>query len=130
MNTIATTLIGSVSSILDKFVSDKDLNAKLNHELFMAIHSIDVAQTKINIEEAKSGSWFVNSWRPATAWLCLLGLLWHTLLLPVVVTVTSAFGVVLELPAFEIEILIPLLMGMLGLGSLRSFEKSRGVARK
>ena len=130
MNTVATTLIGSVSSILDKFVSDKDLNAKLNHELFMAIHSIDVAQTKVNVEEAKSESWFVNSWRPACAWICVTGLLWHCLILPIVLVITSSFGLVLELPAFEIEILMPLLMGMLGLGSLRSFEKSRGVARK
>tara|TARA_R110001606_G_scaffold381248_1_gene542354 strand:+ start:6224 stop:6616 length:393 start_codon:yes stop_codon:yes gene_type:complete len=130
MNMIANSLIGSVSKILDKFVGDKDLNVKLNHELMMAINSIDVAQTKIALQDAKSKNWFQNSWRPACAWICVFGLAWHCVIQPIIIVITSSLDITLNLPNFEIEILMPLLMGMLGLGSMRSFERSRGVDKR
>ena len=59
-------LIKPVSDILDKFISDKDLKVKLNHELQREIISLNKLQIELNKQDSK-GHWFQSSWRPATA---------------------------------------------------------------
>ena len=65
-------LIKPVSDILDKFISDKDLKVKLNHELQREIISLNKLQIELNKQDSK-GHWFQSSWRPATAWVCVAG---------------------------------------------------------
>ena len=60
----------------------------------------------------------------------MFGLAWHCVIQPIIIVITSSLDITLNLPNFEIEILMPLLMGMLGLGSMRSFERSRGVDKR
>jgi len=57
-------LIGPVSNILDKFVADKDLKQKLEHELLISIQDANLAQIKVNQQEAAHKSIFVAGWRP------------------------------------------------------------------
>jgi len=127
---IAETLTGVAGKVLDKFVQDKDLKAKLDHELNMAFHEANLAQTEINKVEAASQSMFVAGWRPFVGWTCGVALMYHFLLLPLLHFILKATGNEVELPEFDFSHLSTILMGMLGLGSLRTYEKLRGVSRE
>ena len=88
------------------------------------------AQTDINKEEAKSSSLFVSGWRPAIGWVCALALAYQYLIRPLSGTVASIFGIIIPpLPGLD-DNLWQLMMGMLGMGGLRTFEKVQGVASK
>ena len=88
------------------------------------------AQTDINKEEAKSSSLFVSGWRPAIGWVCALALAYQYLLRPLGGTLASIFGLIIPpLPGLD-DNLWQLMMGMLGMGGLRTFEKVQGVATK
>jgi len=107
-------------------------NAKL--ELLKLQQSGDLAtmtaQTDINKEEAKSASIFVSGWRPAIGWVCALALFYQYLLKPLSIGILPTFGIVAPpLPGLD-DNLWQLMMGMLGMGGLRTFEKVQGVASK
>ena len=88
------------------------------------------AQTDINKEEAKSSSLFVSGWRPAIGWVCALALAYQYLIRPLSGTVAGIAGIVIPpLPGLD-DNLWQLMMGMLGMGGLRTFEKVQGVASK
>ena len=127
---IAETITGVAGKVLDKFVQDKDLKAKLDHELNMAFHEANLAQTEINKVEAASQNMFVAGWRPFVGWTCGVALLYHFLLLPLLHFILRATGNEVELPEFDFSHLSTILMGMLGLGGLRTYEKLRGVSRE
>lgn len=120
-------LVGPVSSLLDKFVEDKDQKAKLAHEIATMsekhAQEIAVAQIKVNEAEAK-GNWFQSSWRPATAWVCVLGFLVNFLVSPL----CAGFGIII--PQADTATMLPVLMGMLGLGTMRTVERLQGKDRK
>jgi phenylpyruvate tautomerase PptA (4-oxalocrotonate tautomerase family) len=116
-------LIGPVSSLLDKFVPDADQKAKLAHEIATMserhAQEIALAQIAVNKEEAKGG-WFRGGWRPATGWVCVAGFAVNFLIAPL----AAGFGI--EIPQADTSVMLPVLMGMLGLGGLRTFEKQKG----
>jgi len=123
---ILNNLIGPVSSLLDKFIQDKDEKARLAHEIGTMAEKhhqqIMLAQIEVNKEEAK-GNWFQASWRPATAWVCVAGFAVNFLISPL----AAPFGI--QIPQADTGTMLPVLMGMLGLGSMRSFERVKGVGK-
>lgn len=128
-------LIGPVSGLLDKVIPDKDQAAKLAHEIatMSEKHAQEamLAQLEINKAEAASGSLFKGGWRPAVGWVCVLAMLWTYIIQPFVVFTLTVVGVDMPpLPELNMSDLMPVLMGMLGLGAMRSYEKSKGVAAK
>ena len=123
-------LIQPVANILDKFVADKDLKAKLQHELETAIHSANLAQLEVNKAEAAHKSTFVAGWRPFVGWVCGVALAYHFILAPLLQFSFALAGMDQELPEFDFSQLSTVLMGMLGLGGLRTFEKMKGVSRE
>ena len=70
-------LIDPISNILDKFVADKDLKAKLQHELDQELHKANMAQVEINKIEASHRSIFVAGWRPFLGWSLSFAMAWH-----------------------------------------------------
>lgn len=127
-------LIGPVTNLLDKFIEDKDQKAKLAHEIATMAerHAQEraMAQVETNKVEAAHRSIFVAGWRPFIGWTCGISLAWHFVLSPVVVFVTTWIGLKTPaLPAFDMDSLMTVLLGMLGLGGLRTFEKHKGIAR-
>jgi len=122
-------LIKPISKILDKFVADKDLKAKLQHELDTEIHKANLAQIDVNKAEASHKSLFVAGWRPFVGWVCAGALAYHFILQPVLVFAISVYGVSITLPEFDMGSLMTILMGMLGLGGLRTLEKVQKVSR-
>ena len=126
---IAESVIGVAGKVLDKFVEDKDLKTKLSHELKSQIVSLDLAQAQTNLEQAKHPSIFVAGARPAIMWFCAFGLGWQFVFQPVAVWVLAVTGADIVLPVIETEGLLSLTLALLGLGGMRSFEKSKGIQR-
>tara|TARA_A100001388_G_scaffold174969_1_gene130895 strand:- start:7617 stop:8006 length:390 start_codon:yes stop_codon:yes gene_type:complete len=123
-------LIKPASDILDKFVVDKDLRIKLDHELQTLFHQSNLAQIEILKEDAKSQNWFQNSWRPFVGWTCGIAMMYHFILQPLLLTILTATGYVVELPDFDFAQLSTILMAMLGMSSLRSYDKHNLLKEK
>ena len=117
-------LISPVSNLLERFIPDADTKQKLAHEIATLsdrhAQELAVAQIKLNTAEAK-GNWFQSSWRPATGWVCVLALGVNYLVSPI----AAGFGV--EIPQADGGTLMPILMGLLGIGGMRSFEKTKQI---
>ena len=89
------------------------------------------AQIEVNKLEATHASVFVAGWRPFCGWICGSGLAYHFILQPLLVfVVTVVKWQVPPLPVFDMGTLTTVLLGMLGLGGLRSFEKVKDVQGK
>ena len=127
-------LIGPITSLLDKFIEDKDQKARLAHDVATMAqkHAQELAKAQLDVNkvEAAHKSMFVAGWRPAVGWVCCLGLASNYLFIPMAnfVLVISNSGVVV--PALDLTGMMPVLMGMLGLGAMRSYEKTKGVSRE
>jgi phenylpyruvate tautomerase PptA (4-oxalocrotonate tautomerase family) len=127
-------LIEPVANILDKFIQDKDQKAALAHEIATMAEqhaqALALAQIAVNKAEASSGNLFVAGWRPAIGWICGAALAFHFILAPLISSAFAWAGAdAPELPAFDMQSLMTILGGMLGLGSLRTFEKYKGVSK-
>ena len=127
-------LIGPVTGLLDKFIEDKDQKAKLAHDIAtMAekqVHEQAIGQIEINKAEAQHRSIFVAGWRPFLGWSLSFAMVWHFVLVPMITFVFAYAGIEPpELPAFDMDSLMTVLLGMLGLGGLRTFEKAKGLSK-
>jgi len=126
---LAESVIGVAGKVLDKFVEDKDLKTKLESELKSQIISLDLAQAQANIEQAKHPSIFVSGARPSIMWICAFGLGWQFVFQPIAIWIVALSGSAIALPDIQTEGLLTLTLSLLGLGGMRSFEKSKGVQR-
>jgi hypothetical protein len=120
-------LIGPVTGLLDKFIEDKDEKNRIAFELSTMAerHAAELAkgQMEINKVEAAHKSLFVAGWRPSIGWCCSLGLLYHVLIAPIA-------SIWVEVPEIDPSLLMTTMTGLLGLGAMRSYEKTRGVSRE
>ena len=127
-------LIGPVTGLLDKFIEDKDQKAALAHDLATMAdrhaQELATAQIEVNKAEASSGSLFKGGWRPFIGWVCGGAFAYHFVLQPVIVFGVLTAGVDLPpLPEFDMASLMTVMMGMLGLGGLRTYEKQKGISK-
>ena len=115
--------------LIDKLIPDPAAQDAARLELLKLQQSGELAamtaQTEINKAEASNPSVFVSGWRPAIGWVCALAMGYQYLARPLMV----AFMPALSVPGLD-DNLWQLMMGMLGLGGLRTFEKTQGVASK
>ena len=118
--------------LIDNLFPDPAAKAKAELDMMVLLQTQDLqrvmGQLEINAREATHTSIFVSGWRPFVGWCCGLGFLWATIGHPLVSWVATARGWPAP-PAIDTEVLLYVLGGMLGLGTLRSFEKTKGVAR-
>ena len=126
---IVESVVGVAGKVLDKFVEDKDLKRKLESELKSQIISLDLAQAQTNLEQAKHSSVFIAGARPSIMWICAFGLGWQFVFQPVAVWGIAVSGADLVLPVIQTEGLMSLTLALLGLGSMRTAEKWKGVQR-
>lgn len=117
-------LIAPITGLLDKVIEDKDQKSRLAHEVatMAEIHAQELskAQIELNTADAK-GNWFQSSWRPMCGHVCVLGLAVNFLISPI----AAGFGI--EVPQADMSVMMPVLTGLLGLASLRTFEKTKSV---
>lgn len=127
-------LIGPVSGLLDKVVEDKDQKNALAHEIATLAekqaHEAAMAQVEVNKAEAQHKSIFVAGWRPFVGWTCGVALAYHFVLAPLILFGVGISGFKIPaLPEFDMGSLMTVLMGMLGLGGLRTYEKQKGLTK-
>lgn len=126
-------LIPAVTGLLNKFIPDADERQKLAHEIATMsqkmAHESALLQIEVNKEEAKHRSSFVAGWRPFIGWTCGLALAYHFILQPILTLILAISGITIDLPVFDMSSLMTVLLGMLGLGGLRTFEKVKDKTR-
>ena len=127
-------VLPSVMKVAGRFLpEDKEARAKAEREieaqLTTHLAKIDLAQLDINKTEAAHRSTFVAGWRPFIGWACGVALCWSYVFMPITQFIMAQTGYLVELPAMDMSEMMPVLMGMLGLGGLRSFEKYKGVSK-
>ena len=126
-------LLPVVGDVLDRFFPNKEEKEKAQREIEAKLTEhlalIDLAQLEVNKQEAAHRSLFVAGWRPFIGWTCGLALFYTYLAQPVAMFVMAQTGDLVQLPHVDLSMMMPVLLGMLGLGGLRSFEKYKGVSK-
>ena len=136
-----TILLGIGSKVIDKIWPDPVQRDAAKLELLKLQQSGELAQLtadtnlmieqiKVNQAEAQNPSVFVRGWRPAIGWVCGLACGWNWIGLPVVKLALEIYGHPIALAPADLTEMLPVLMGMLGLGGLRTIEKLQGRAAK
>jgi hypothetical protein len=127
-------LIGPVTGLLDKFIEDKDAKNALAHEISTMAdrHAQELAkgQLEVNKIEASSSSIFVSGWRPAVGWVGVLGMAGYFIVIPISNFILALADTTVTIPLIDTATMMPVLMGMLGLGAMRSAEKIKKVSRE
>ena len=130
-------LKGVIGPVIDgflKLIPDKNARAEakeqLENQMLIAITGLVQGQLAINQKEPEHGSIFVAGWRPFIGWVCGSALVWNFIIRPIATWIAFLNGTDLEgMPELNGGELSTILLGMLGLGGLRTYEKRLGVAR-
>lgn len=122
-------LVSPIAALLDKVIPDADERNRLANEIATLAerqaHEINKAQIEVNQTEANHKSLYVAGWRPFIGWTCGIAMASNFLVAPYI----AAFSGI-DIPTLDLNVMMPVLMGMLGLGAMRSYEKTKGVARE
>lgn len=125
-----TSAVNAVGNVLDDLFTSTEEKAQAQAVLEKLRQQPDKLQIELNKVEAGHRSAFVAGWRPFIGWVCGFGFAYHYILQPFLVFAILALGYELpELPVFDMSALQTVMMGMLGLGTLRTFEKLQGKAK-
>ena len=126
-------LLPLVGDVLDRFFPDKEkaeqAKREIESQLTEHLVNIDLAQLEVNKAEAISRNVFIAGWRPFIGWTCGLALCWTYILQPVAQFVLAQTGHLIDLPGLDMSTMMPVLLGMLGLGGLRTWEKHKGLTK-
>lgn len=120
--------LAPIFNIVDKLIPDTTAATALKLQLEAARQAgefqIADSQINTNIEDAKSEHWIQYGWRPFIGWICGGALGYTYILRPLMTDIASFFGHQVALTTLDIGSLMPVLLGMLGLGAMRTIEKS------
>ena len=127
-------MVTTIGGIVNKFIPDRDQQAKLHAELQMKLLEIEAdsakAQAEINNTEAANSNLFVSGWRPCVGWVCATAFAWQFVIQPFF---SFAYTLYAKQPApvvaLDHDALNTVLFGLLGLGGFRSWEKVKGVSK-
>ncbi len=115
------------SNVLDRFFPNKSEQEK--QEIAMAVMVIQ-GQIETNKVEAANPNMFVAGWRPFVGWVCGTGFAVQFVIAPIAEWLAALTGHPVKFPELDMDTLLTLLGGMLGLGGLRTFEKLKGANRR
>ena len=118
---------GLVNTAINKIWPDKSEQEK--QQLAAAVMVVQ-GQLDINKVEAANPSVFVSGWRPFIGWVCGAACAWNWIGLPIAAMALKVYQIDIPLSPANLTEMLPVLMGMLGLGTLRTVEKINGVAAK
>ena len=131
---VITALVPALGTLVDRLIPDKAAaeraKADMEAALVKASNEAALAQVEVNKIEAGHASVFVAGWRPFIGWVCGAALAWAFIVGPVLSWSLAVLGIRESLPPIMTDNLFELVLAMLGLGGLRTFEKMRGVARQ
>ncbi len=122
--------IDLITAIVSRVWPDKTEQQKAQLAAAMAADEnftkLMTGQMEINAAEAANSSLFVSGWRPAVGWVCAFAFAWQFVALPILLFLTAILGHPIPAPQFDFGTMSTVLMGMLGLGALRSYDKVKG----
>lgn len=132
-------IISAAEGIIGMFKLPPEVKAQMTQQLSLA--NIDLEKTELagtiaalqgqldaNKAEASSANWFVAGWRPFIGWVCGSAFAWAFVLQPFCAFFLSSAGRHIVLPTLDLSTMMPVLLGMLGLGGLRTYEKVQDAA--
>lgn len=127
-------ILPALTDVIGRFLpEDKEARAEaerqIEQQLATHLAKIDLAQLDINKQEAAHRSIFVAGWRPFIGWTCGVALAWTYVGVPILQFILAQTGHLIDLPSMDMSQMMPVLMGMLGLGGLRTFEKFKKVSK-
>lgn len=133
-------LFDLAGKVFDKIFPDPKLAAEAKLKLFElqqagelkvleAETAMATGQMEINKVEAASDSLFKSGWRPAVGWICVFGLFYQFVFLPFATFFLALYEVRAVMPAMDLNTLMTLLFGLLGLGGYRTIEKLKGISK-
>lgn len=135
-------VLGTIGDIIGRFKANPDIMAKAQADIAVAEAALkqaeldyetklSLAQVEINKIEAASPSWVSSNWRPFVGWICGTGLAMASIVGPLFTWISGwiATGKPGPFPTPDMGVLMPVLIGMLGIGGMRSFDKLKGTAR-
>jgi hypothetical protein len=129
-----TALLDIGGKVIDRIWPDPTAAAVAKLELFKLQQSGELsqiaAQLKVNEVEAASPNPFVSGWRPFIGWICGVAFAVQFVAGPLLEWASALAGHPIKFPAMDLGTMMPLLLGMLGLGGLRTAEKINGVAAR
>jgi hypothetical protein len=129
-----TALLSIGNTIIQKIFPDPAQAAQAQLALLKMQQDGELAaisgQMEINKVEAGSSSVFVAGWRPFCGWVCGLGLAYVSILEPILRLTATLVGYTGEFPVIDTTLTMQVLLGMLGMGGLRTLDKIKGVAAK
>ena len=124
---------GDTIKAVGNFIDDMHFSGEEKEKLKLQMKEIDAKlkekQLDINKAEASHRSIFVSGWRPFLGWVSGLSIGYVYLFQPILDMILQMFQVQVDWVQLDLGQLMPLVLGMLGLGGLRSFEKSRGLTK-
>jgi hypothetical protein len=130
--------------IIDRVFPDKVAQEKERADARLALMTLDIQETtailgvvekelegqlSVNEAEAKSGNLFVAGWRPFIGWTCGAAFAYKYVVAPILIGVLSFYNVTFNMPVIALDEMLPILLGMLGLGAFRTYEKVKGAAK-
>lgn len=122
-------LFAGVADIVRTFKADPTEVLKLEMAMQQAQLQVDLAlsqaQTKINEIEAGSNCFFVAGWRPAVGWVCVAGFGYENLIRPLTQSLLNFWYPTYTMVSLDMEGMMSLLFGILGLGAYRTYEKTK-----
>lgn len=120
------------TSVVNKIWPDKTQQEKdaIAFQMQQEVIQSDLLKSQMAIDqvEAANQSIFVAGWRPGIGWVCGAAFAWTYVIQPLLAFIMSAIGHPVSLPALDISGMMPVLLGMLGLGGMRSLEKVKGIS--
>ena len=123
----------TITTVVNKIWPDKTEQEKAQLQLMGQQIANELAQMQaqadINKEEAKSASVFVAGARPFIMWVLGFAMAWNYVLLPIAMFICSLFGMHPIIPVLDMSVMMPVLMGILGLGAYRSYDKMKGTSK-
>lgn len=130
---MAAAIVGPVMSIIDRLIPDRAAAAAAKASLISTEMKGEIdnaaAQIAVNTAEAQNRSTFVAGWRPFIGWVCGFAFAYVYVMQPFLQFILVAFGINFDaskLPVINVGEMMPVLLGMLGLGAMRSFDKTNG----
>ncbi len=123
-------IITAIAKPIDDLVGDTDLKRKLKAEIQSQLYELNRAQIDVNRQEAAHKSLFVAGWRPFIGWVCGVAIAWAFLGQHVAEWAVAIWAPGTPIPEVESDRLMELVLAMLGMAGLRTYEKRAGVARE
>ena len=128
-------LVDSVGKIVDELHTSEEEKAQAKIKLKELENQLNLKQMDINLADAKStatglGGLLQRIWRPLIGFSCALAIFWEFVLKQFIVFFLAVFKIeTMPLPSLDMGVLMPLVMSLLGMATLRTYEKQKGLSK-